>query len=174
MTESSPSQLLWTWLSTEAEQVARLHRANSLGEPLHYSGLADLVVREGEHFDALPLPDHMTAEMGIPKMCYGNALDLAVRYGYDYVEGYAWVGILPVHHAWAADSERMYEVTWPDVDPEVHAYRGLRIPWSTAGEIVELMDYYGLLDDWMNGWPALRQPWNLDRLLPTYRDLKGE
>ena len=71
--------------------------------PLHYLGIADFVLREGQFFSPRPLPEGM----GYREMsrCYLNSFITAMEENLRYVEGYALSvsHCLPVLHAWNLD-----------------------------------------------------------------------
>jgi hypothetical protein len=91
-------------------------------------------------------------ERGEPQQCFSNAFDLATRdFDLVYVEGYAY-NIIPVSHAWVVDQDgNVIDTTWED--PANCIYFG--IPFDTKYLIQSTFktEYYGLLDDWRNGWP---------------------
>lgn len=166
----TPKEQMEEFMRQDAELLARVHRENARGVKLRYHGLSDLMLQEGEWMEPSDLLH--SSWLGEMQQCYRNALYLARREGFDYVEGLAWNGIFPVHHAWVADGPAVYEVTWPDVDPAIHAYVGLRIPWPVVEGVVFKRGYYGILDDWQNGWPALQQPWSIEALVEKYRTIE--
>lgn len=84
-------------------------RHNLTQNQWHYKGPADLLVREASWFSTGPSSKNLS---GTPKQCFVNAASYALRHHLRYVEGYA-TAIIPVHHAWCADSrDNVYEVTW--------------------------------------------------------------
>ena len=45
--------------------------------------------------------------------CFSNSLVAAIQYDLPYVEGYAYAGLLAVHHAWNLDDQgRVVDFTW--------------------------------------------------------------
>ena len=49
--------------------------------------------------------------------CFQNAFHAAVQYGLQYVEGYAYAGLIPVHHAWNVDDQgRVVDFTWREAN----------------------------------------------------------
>lgn len=85
-----------------------------------YKGYEDFVLRHGKLFkhgpseSAVEYEFHATTE----KQCFRNALTAALNHPeLTYVEGWAFTGVLPVHHAWLVDSEgRVHDPTWDGRD----------------------------------------------------------
>jgi hypothetical protein len=80
-------------------------------------------------------------------MCYMNALHAALRYrDLTYVEGYAYDGTIPIHHAWLVRRDgRVLDPTWgyrPDA-----VYVGIPFRTTWALDRVVAQDRYGLLED---------------------------
>lgn len=130
-----------------------------------YRGPADFVLQHGEAFEPIALPDEY--EYGAPKLCFGNAIALAMLRGLTYVEGYA-IGPhgIAIHHAWNTDDEgRLIDVTWsalwddgrrwpiPDA-----AYLGVRFSLGRADDATWHGDAT-VLDDYKRRWPLLKAPW---------------
>lgn len=142
---------------------------------LVYDGPADFVLRHGESFESIALPDEY--EYGLPKLCFGNAIALALLRGLGYVEGYAMGPFgLPIHHAWNVDEEgRLIDVTWSAIHDEEgrrpipdSAYLGVRFSLGRADEATWHGDAT-VLDDYRRDWPILREPWtgeDFDRVWP--------
>jgi len=150
--------------------VVEVKRQCGAGESLTYLGLDDLIRREGRPFQPRPLPSCYSRRT--PNQCFKNAYDMLLEdQNLRYVEGIATSGVLPVHHAWNIDeNDEVVETTWQwreDYRPQ--AYYGIVIPDDLVMTVVDATGYYGLtIDDWKNGWPAYRQPWNTNNLLHFY------
>lgn len=93
-----------------------------------------------------------------PNWCFGNSWQLARRsVNLAYVEGYAYQGLIPVHHAWCVNvlTGEIVDTTWnprmfsADTRP-VEKWEYFGVPFNT-----------GLLDNWMKskvrsiGWSVL-------------------
>jgi hypothetical protein len=137
-------------MTVEATPVARM----SFG--WHYLGPADFVLREGQQFEPRERPESIDA--GAARMCFGNSIATAIRYGLPYVEGYA-VGpkvAIGVSHAWNLDAEgRVVDTTWPEPG---QAYLGVRFSVARAHDATWNGDAC-VLDDWKRGYPLMREPW---------------
>lgn len=102
---------------------------------------------------------------GAPRMCFGNAIAVAVVEGLRYVEGFAMHSRipLPIHHAWNLDADdRPVDVTWAPMAAELGlgpvAYLGVEFSVERADDATWNGDA-NVLDDDQRGWPILRQPW---------------
>jgi hypothetical protein len=119
---------------------------------LHYRGPADFLLQHGRWYS----PTATNLEYLTPHICYGNAIIVAVRWGWPYVEGWAvnFQGV-PIHHAWNAHGDSAVDVTWriPGViyfGVEFSAERADDCTWNGDATV---------LDDFNRGWPLLRKPW---------------
>lgn len=132
-------------------------RANSQfrAPDLIYKGGEDLVKRHGKQFTAQPLPE----EYGLmeAKNCYNNAFILAAANPeLTYVEGYAYSGILPIHHAWVVDAEgRVIDPTW--IDPVNCTYFGVGFKTAHLRKLVNKRGFNPtMFDDYDRSWPLFR------------------
>jgi len=125
----------------------------SLREDYIYRSMEELVLREGREFKNQPLPPYY-AQME-KKMCFRNAMNLALREpALTYVEGYG-LSIIPVHHAWCVDRDGMIvDPTW-DYEPD-REYFGIPFDLKFVTDLVNSKETYGVIDDWTNNWPLLR------------------
>ena len=140
----------------------------------HYDGMEDFVLKEGRIF--WEISPHQPELHGhkkqryrprVPKQCFDNAYKSAVasRGHLRYVEGFAFNGILPVHHAWTIDADdRIVDTTWcgdgSGMWPEVgSAYMGVEFP-ITYVRSLRTKDNICVIDQWQNNWPVLRTPYN--------------
>ena len=128
-----------------------------------YRGNEDFVLRHGEEYAPRALPEEY--DYGAPKMCYGNAIWMAEAFGLSYVEGFAWTGYFPIHHAWNADADgNLIDVTWRAEEGGLRipmpnsAYLGVRFSVDRADDATWNGDGT-VLDDWRRDWPLLRQEW---------------
>ena len=78
-----------------------------------YYGEYDFLLEHGQEFKIEPLPPEL--KRGKTKECYTNAAELVIRNPnrFVYVEGYAMMTIMPIHHAWVYDKQtkKAYEIT---------------------------------------------------------------
>lgn len=129
------------------------------GQKSHeYCGMEDYVLRNGQFFKPMKkLPEGI--EKGEIKMCFSNAFNCIVSEpDLYYVEGYAVTKGLkdfPIafEHAWLVDNQgNVIDPTWEDGD----AYFGVAFDTDFVVETITEKKYTGLLDDWQNKWPLLR------------------
>jgi hypothetical protein len=131
-----------------------------------YSGAEDFVLRHGEWFDPIPLPEEY--DFGPPKLCYASSLILADIRMLTYVEGFAMLADigLPILHAWNVDEDgRLIDTTWRAIDNETGerrtvpaTYLGVRFSLGRAEDACWNGDTC-ILDDWMRDFPIFREPW---------------
>lgn len=134
------------WPQSQADQHGHVYR-----------GPADFVLREGSWWK--PAPHDLM--MGQAKRCYGNSIAGVVLHGLRYVEGYAIGEVnMPIHHAWNVDADgRVVDLTWPNTRPlRGLAYLGVEFALWRADDCTWNGDAT-VLDDWVRGWPLLRERW---------------
>ncbi len=81
------------------------------------------------------------------KKCYSNAMELAIRDGLNYVEGFAGRLDVPFlfSHAWCEDEDgKVIDPTWDD--PEKAVYMGVSFPRAMALGVMMNTGVYGLYD----------------------------
>lgn len=132
---------------------------------LVYAGAADFLLQHGQWY----VPGALTVrERGQPRLCYGNAIMLAVkRPELVYVEGYAVApGIpVPMMHAWNATADgTLVDITWQNTGV---AYLGCVFSVERADDATWHGDAC-VLDDWKRRWPLLRRPWEGERPIEGY------
>ena len=139
--------------------------------------IQDFLELHGRKFTPQPLPrEFRSGNMGC---CFANAYSMAKRYDVVYVEGLAVdAGSRCAHlHAWCANGCNVLDATWTDGI----AYFGVPIKWEFLHNEIQERErrcrasgvtmYYGLLDDYRNGWPLIKkfadQPelWSFDEQL---------
>lgn len=93
-----------------------------LGDP---TPVYEFVLENGVAFKGTNWKSHRGKgyRRGKIKECFPNAWDLAFSHsGLSYYEGYAYRGIVPVHHAWVVNAEgQVIDPTWrydPERNPE--------------------------------------------------------
>lgn len=126
---------------------------------LVYNGPNDFFLREGEEFTPAPYDAERWGKKGPLKECFGNALDLALAFPDElaYVEGVALGDFLGVDHAWCVTEDgTVVDPTW---DEPGSSYWGVRIPLALAVETVGRKDTYGVVDNWQEDYPLLREAW---------------
>lgn len=120
-----------------------------------YEGMEDFVLRHGEEFEPTPLPEGI--ERGEPRYCFTTAFEVAAAHGLEYVEGYAYNGTIPVHHAWNTRGDgRAIDATWDGLFDEPAVYLGVRF---SLAFVLKTGRNGSVLDDWQRRWPILQQPW---------------
>lgn len=117
-----------------------------------YVSMYDFVLREGIEFKEV-MPAWNCSHRGAMKECYMNAFNLAMQDSdMIYCEGMA-CGIIPVFHAWCVDIKgRVYDFTWKDG----HEYLGIPFATYFVMKTIFKREYYGMIDDWQNKWPLLK------------------
>lgn len=133
-------------------------------EGLAYRGAPDFVLKHGRFFEPKPKP--AAYPKMAPKMCFGNSILIAARYGLRYVEGYACAKaatMLPIMHAWNIDDDgSLVDTTWGD---QGAAYMGVIFAVERADDATWEGDA-SILDDYKRGWPIFRQPWTGEHTWP--------
>jgi hypothetical protein len=114
------------------------------------------VLEYGWWYEPADLPEKIVA--GAPRECFNNATDLIFHdAGLVYCEGYAIFtsGIGPTIHACVTDGQgRAIDNTWA---PPGVAYAG--VPFLSTFLMMRAVEHratIGLIDDWQNNWPLLR------------------
>ncbi len=131
-----------------------------------YHGWLDFILQHGFPFEAAYLPEPY--ELGEEKQCFANAFTAALRHPeLVYCEGYA-CGVIPVHHAWCIDrlTKEVVEVTW--TRDHAFGYYGIPMDLGYVIKIVIEKETYGVIDDWKNEWPMLKDD-RLKWLHPSFR-----
>ncbi len=123
--------------------------------------LQGLVLKHGVGRYGSKLPKGI--RKGAPKLCFMHAFNLMLQneQRFIYCEGFGIktsLGIVVGEHAWVLDKENNYQVvdkTWSNPDNGV--YLGIPFKPTYVIEAVCKKKTYGLLDDWQNKWPVLRE-----------------
>lgn len=113
------------YLEQRAVMEFRIHTANN--SPTSYAGLCDFVLDRGqpqpesaplteEQFEYLTKVAKATTLTFEPKQCFHNAMMLAICDSHlegriEYIEGFAYTGSLPVHHAWVELDGKLVDLT---------------------------------------------------------------
>lgn len=133
-----------------------------------YSGTADLVLHHGQLFSPVDQPKGL--KKGRYKLCFKNAFEAADRGFGEYAEGFATTAAnpFPVHHAWIVRSEgHVIDPTWNDGED----YFGIVFPLKVVSAIICAKRFYGVLEDWDNQNPILRQRLDFVTLVKIYQNL---
>jgi hypothetical protein len=143
-------------MKTYLEDMRVMRR--SMGNALPgYTGAEDFVLQHGREQVPVNLPKGV--RRGTPKACYNNAFDLVMRHPkkYVYCEGFAYVCVLPVHHAWVApvgDLTKAIDVTWGKELQGV--YIGVPFKTDFVRRVAQKSRHgFCMLDRWEDGWPLL-------------------
>jgi hypothetical protein len=125
------------------------HNMCGKADGFHYLGYEQLVLREGVIFKD-PVPT--TRKFRRTKMgdCFENALHAAMDDSdLTYCEGYAYSGLMPMHHAWVVDEDgEVHDPTWGtnERDHEASGYVGVAFDLSFACGVIHRREMYGMLD----------------------------
>lgn len=114
-----------------------------------YASYEELVIDRGRLHPWRPRPAALSKLE--KRQCYRNALHLAMRCGYTYVEGYAMAAI-PVAHAWVLDTDGyVIDATWDDATP-TGFYLGIAMDTEAVATYCVGTGYHGVLcNDWLAG-----------------------
>lgn len=116
----------------------------------------DFVLKCGQKFeDYIPRPKWV--KKGIIKQCFSNCYK-EVRRNRDkliYCEGYAYSGIIPVHHAWLIYENKVIDPTWCDFNDNKEYY-GIKFSFDYMEKIAIETGYYGVIDNFVQNFPLLR------------------
>jgi len=146
------------------EAVARKRAADFPAKSGYYASIEELVLDLGRRWRWQPLRREFSphSRWGAPKACFSNAL-IAGLLNPDlrYVEGFAYAGLIPIHHAWNVDAKGVVvDFTWPEdeLSPRKgRAYMGVVAPleaaWKAAWE-----QETTVLDPPRRPWPTQDRP----------------
>jgi hypothetical protein len=115
--------------------------------------LAGFVLAHGRDMTVHPDASIAFPRSGKMKECYMNATRYCMAHaGTTYCEGYA-LGVIPMPHAWCIDSAGyVIDPTWRDGA----AYFGVPFKRSYLHATLARRGYYGIIDDFENGFPLVR------------------
>lgn len=137
-----------------------------------YSDPFDFVLRHGHEYRAVPLGRRELTQRfryGQEKACFANSIMAGVLHDdLRYVEGFAFNGLLPIHHAWNVDrAGRAIDFTWREakIPIAVRAYVGVVFPLELAWDALWEGDA-AVLDDWQRDWPILRREFEANEWPP--------
>jgi hypothetical protein len=107
--------------------------------------------------EKLDRPDWI--ERGVEKECYSNCLKQLIRHPDKvvYCEGFA-TSVIPVQHAWLLFEGRVIDPTWDPAWDNQHnrEYFGIAFKTEYVKRIARESGYYGVLDNFVQGYPMLR------------------
>jgi hypothetical protein len=92
-----------------------------------------------------------------------------------YVEGLAYCGLIPTLHAWCVDADgNVYDPTWRwgtgHYDVEHGELLGVPMSLDFVRETVLTRERYGVLDNFEQGYPVLRNPWDDKNMRPAQKE----
>ena len=157
------AQMIRQTMSMKAAHVTgtQRRRAESGGDPLpglHYVGFDQMVLKHGLLFKHGPnvTPTEREYSATTAKECFLNATHAALEHrDLTYVEGFAYNGILPIHHAWLVDEDGVvHDPTWASMqgrEGDADIYIG--IPFKTDWLLRHLAEKetYGVYGEWGEG-----------------------
>src|ERR1035437_1419003 len=116
-----------------------------------------MILAKGKVMQGQPLPAEVRKMRA--KECFMNASHLVMdnhHKGWQYAEGFAMDGLLPVLHAWAVDENaKEIDPTWPT--PETTAYLGIVYDWQDYSKLMMKTGMFGVLgNDFRVVWEVLK------------------
>lgn len=185
------------YLRCIAAAAAYCHAQNKCTEDFNYSSVADYVLDQGEDHSAasssldaeeLAYLTSVARKTGLrfePKLCFHNTMNLIIYDGDDrltYCEGYAYSGILAVHHGWIRMGTKVIDLTrstrresaeefWNGVParrniadrvlgvvPAGWQYLGVEFKSSDVLGYMHALEQTGsLIDNWQQGYPLFKK-----------------
>lgn len=140
------------------KMIVRLKQGMSKPKGYYYSCIEEYVLAKGQPFEPRPLPEEY--EYMPLKRCYENAA-LMTYQGLSYVEGYATTSIgFTTMHAWNLDDAgQVVDVTWR-FKKNYHpmSYYGVVFDTGEMRKIILRVGHYGVLDNWKEKYPLLKNP----------------
>lgn len=151
---------------THLHQMTTARTLMGIGRAGFYLCLEDFVLQNGTTFAAAPLPSHYPR--GVMKRCFGNSAEMAQHFpDLKYFEGYGTVKIsddfnLTVNHAWNVDpAGNVVDVTWGGRNNgEPLDYVGVEFPLDYVLATARRVGEWGVIDNWQERYPLLRQPYS--------------
>lgn len=152
-------------LMVEAE--ARRKAGFALRPGAVYHSAEEVLLRHGRRWRWHRLSRDLSpaTRWGLPRACFSNAL-LAAMFHADlrYVEGFAYAGAFPIHHAWNVDSVGVVQdFTWreDEIRPSLgRAYLGVVVPIERA--MTAVWDAERNVFDDPPTYASLKMPWVVD------------
>jgi hypothetical protein len=159
----------------QAKLVRQLRELDACSPALkshHYHSPYDFLLQHGQWYKPRPYPPRFY--IGLPKMCFGNSIVVAVEHGLRYVEGFMLMPLilgmregvvygssdcaegLAIHHAWNTDAKgRLYDST---LENSAFAYLGAEFAVERADDCTWNGNNSVLFDE-HRGYPLLKEPW---------------
>jgi hypothetical protein len=117
----------------------------------HYDPNAAALLKAGRFWTPAKKPRDIA--YGEMKMCFQNSYRGMMHDGLRYVEGIAFSGMIPVHHAWNVDEDdNVVDKTWRTTGPKRHwhpldkvAYFGVEISEEDLRKVLMRTKTYGAL-----------------------------
>jgi len=126
-----------------------------------FSCMEDFVLTHGQFFPNY-IPKPKWVRKGVIKQCFANCAKAVMRNPDKliYCEGFA-SGIIPVNHAWLLTTDgQIIDPTWDGRKEIKHEgegteYYGVPFKFGYVLRILRETGYYGVLDNWKNGFPLM-------------------
>lgn len=143
-------------------------------QQLAYNGLSEIVRAHGRSFGPVGWGRaHPGLRRGDSHNCFPNSYRLATDHPDQlvYVEGLAYTGLVPVHHAWAVThSGEVVDPTWDETEMdtlpvEQWEYVGIPFSFRFVLDTAARREVYGLLDE----VAVFRQPLPVEAIHESYR-----
>jgi hypothetical protein len=127
------------------EVMANFFRQSKMNDIGNYY---DWILANGKEYTNLPLTGiaksktekYLRFNNPMPKMCYANSADFALRYkDVGYCEGFG-VSIIPCEHAWNVIDGQLVDNTWRFSDIEGKSYFGVIVPKNLLKKVMKIDD----------------------------------
>ena len=125
---------------------------------LSYVGFEGMVLKHGLLFKHGPnvTPTEREYSATTPKQCFMNATHAALEHrDLTYVEGFAYNGLLPIHHAWLVDDNGVvHDPTWASMqerEGQEDIYIGIPFKTDWLLRHITEKETYGVYGEWGEG-----------------------
>lgn len=131
-------------------------RRNFVKNSLKYSCFEEFVLKNGKKFEKI-IKRPSWVNRGEIKECFSNCFSEMVSHKSEltYCEGYAFSGLLPVHHAWLLYEGKVIDPTWEKLKISDLEYFGVAFSNDYVISKALSTGYYGVLDNFVESYPLL-------------------